>query len=493
MRNKGVLLLGLAAFLAHGGPIISRLGFYHDDWPLLWKLAQHDGGLPSALLMQWDSTHLYRPFSVLAWTLPYWLFGLNPLPWHLLMATLTAVSGGLLFSVLGRLGAPKGAALAGALLYIAFPNKDATLFWPCVSLIQTCSVIALLLSYREHLRYVENGATKRLLLSGALFFVALSFYEQGFFLAPLWALAPGQNAARRKRGLAAAVAAMLLVAALKFAILPRFIPYNKPMQYSLGHAVMVYEWALRCLFDLDWLAYLGRIAWQGLRWNPLLALGAAALPWFAGVEAKGSRKAGIVLLSWGLTLWFLAYLPLCVSDYVPTPYSHMNRLNQLPAIGVAAALCGAALLLSRPAVVSALASLALMISPAFAEIWAEAQRRQLAVKAALESQWGAWPKDKRLLLRVPEPYVARKAPLFLADGDINGAVGLWFGEAREAMVYNPSTRPTRQGLMTRHGLIPYSQLVLLDMADGRLAPLARERARVLPPWTHPMESPLRLW
>lgn len=495
------LFLAAGAFLAHGGPLMRRLGFYHDDWALLARMAAHGGGPWELLLAQLQGPHLYRPLSVVCWTVPYALFGLEPLPWHLLMSALSAAAALALYAVLRGFGAPRAHAVLGALLFLAFPNKDSTLFWPDVSLILTTSLLCVLLAFLAHMRHVAGGGGGGPFVSAALLILGLCAYEQAFFLLPLWLLAPAAGAAavrRRRIGFALTAAALALFALCKFVLLPLFVPYNKSMQISPGHFIFVYYMAARSLLDPRWLVYLGRLAWQGLLWHPALVLAAAALPFLAWrlLPREEARDAGAAsrLFAWGLALCGLAYLPLCFSAYAPSAYDHMNRLNQLPAAGAAAAACGLALALRRPMLLAAASSFALALSPAFAEVWAESYRRQLAVREAVLGGLDDWPAGRPLVVRLPELYAARKAPVFLASYDVSSAIYLWTGqEGRSAHVYGPWTRPEKDGIRTDAGLVSYDEALLLDMEDGRIRPLDRRRAAVLPPVMEPWESPLRFW
>lgn len=495
-----VLLLA-GAFLAHGGPVMRQLGFYHDDWPLLLGMVVKGGGLFQLIAAQLHDAHLYRPLSVVCWTVPYWLFGLEPFPWHLLMCALSASAALAFYSVLRGLGAPRPHAVLASLLFLAFPNKDSTLFWPDVALILTTSLLCVLLSFREHMRYVSEGGKGPLWRSAALLVLGLSAYEQAFFLLPLWLLAPARDSAamrRRHLGLALGGAALATFALYKFALLPHFIPYNKPVHFSARHSAFVYYMALRSLLDPRWIVYLARLAWQGLLWHPLLTLLAAALPFAAWrllpEENVRDRDTALRLSIWGIALYALAFLPFCFSDYAPTAYDHMNRLNQLPAIGLAAAACGAALAFRRLVPLAVASALVMALSPAFAEIWAESYRRQLAVRDTVLRGLKDWPPGQPLIVRLPELYAARKAPVFLASYDISSAIRIWTGEmGRTAFVYGLWTQAETDAIRTDTGSVPYGAASLLDMDDGRILPLDRRRASSLPPVMEPWETPLRLW
>lgn len=500
---RAAAFLALGTFLCYGGWEITRLGFYHDDWVLLSDMAALGGGLWELVAGQLRGTmHVYRPLSVLCWTVPYYLFGLRAELWQGAMAGLTAVLCFAYYALLRRFGAPRAAAVLAALLFLAFPNKDATLFWPDVSLILSVSLLCFVGACLAQARYLKTGSAASLASAVALLLLALSAYEQCFFMMPVWALAPGarEAGARLKRSLAAGGAALLLFAAAKFVILPHFVPYGKTVAFSPSHAVFVYYMALRSVLDPRWLLYLGRCAVQAAIWHPVLTACALALPWLARAAlsrptetpAAGASRS---LILWGGAVYVLGYLPFCFSTYAPGAYDHMNRLNQLPAAGLCAAACGWSLASRRrSAALAAAAAACLVIHLAFSGIWRESYRRQLELKDRVLAVLPAWPKDKPLLVVLPELFVARKAPVFLSGYDISAAIRLWTGEReRSALVYSEWTRFGPGGVTVDGATRPYADFMTLDAASGRLAALDERSARALPPVLQPWEAPLLFW
>lgn len=498
------LLIGLATFLCYGGWGITRLGFYHDDWALLAEMSSSGGGLwDIALGLFRSSTHVYRPLSVLCWALPYWLFGLKAAFWQSAMAGLTAALCLVYYKLLRGFGAPRVQALLAALLFLAFPNKDSTLYWPAVSLIQSSSLLCFLGACWAQARYVRTGRAPALALAVVLLLLALAAYEQCFFLLPVWALAPGPRECRERRrfSLFAGGAALLAFAAYKFVILPYFVPYNKSVGFSVRHAAFVYYMALRALLDPRWFVYLARCAVQAVIWHPALSALAVALPWAALRSIRGPAEpdagTGRRLIAWGGAVYVLGYLPFCFSEYAPGAYDHMNRLNQLPAAGLCAALCGWASAAERPRRAAALAAGAgacLVIHLAFAGIWREAYRRQLQLRDRVLAILDEWPKGKPLLVVLPELYAARKAPVFLSGYDVTAAIRIWTGEpAREALVYSEWIGFGPEGVSVEGRVRPYASFVVLDAVSGRLTALDARSARALPPVLQPWEKPVTFW
>ncbi|MDX6769766.1 MAG: hypothetical protein SF051_09560 [Elusimicrobiota bacterium] len=482
-----LLLLLAAAFVCRGGPAgLFGLGFYLDDWSLLCDAAFHEGASP---FLDGLKTHASRPFSFLAWTVPYLLFGLKAPLWHALMTALQWAASFAAYRAFRGFGVGRGAALLGAALFLALPNKDATVYWPAVSLLNTSALLLWLGSWLAHARYAAAGGTRWLVAAAVMLAASLGFYEQGFFLLPVWLLAPGADARRLKRSLLVCGAALLAFAAYKFVLLPRFLPYTKNVRASPGHAVFVYYMAARAWLDPRWLRYLAGCVAEAAMRAPLLAAAALALPWAAWAATNrdadepgedGPRR----LVLWGAAVWLLGYLPFCFSEYAPAAYDEMNRLNQLPALGAAAALCGlASATAARRAVLAGLAAFGLLAHVEFAEIWQESYRRQLQVRRRVLEELPRWPRDKGLVIRLPEDRVARKAPVFIAKYDASGAIRLWTGDPRrEAWPVVPQTRFEADAAMLYGERRAYESLLLLDMTTGLLSPLSDAAARrSLPP------------
>lgn len=502
---RPALLIGLATYLCYGGWGISRLGFYHDDWALLSTMSSMDGGLWDMIVGQFrGSTHIYRPLSVLCWTLPYWFFGLKAALWQFSMAGLTAALCLVYYLLLRSFGAPRVQALLAAFLFLAFPNKDSTLYWPDVTLILSVSLLCFLGSCLAQARYMRDGRASTLALAVVLLLLALAAYEQCFFLLPVWALAQGsrESGTRLRRSLFVGGAALLAFAAYKFVVLPHFVTYNKTLGFSSRHAVFVYYMALRSLLDPRWYVYLARCAWQAVAWHPLLSAGALAIPWLAWAAVREPEKtdasgAGRRLILWGGAVYVLGYLPFCFSDYAPGAYDHMNRLNQLPAAGLCAVLCGWTLAPGKPrrtTILTAAAGVCLVIHLAFSGIWRESYRRQLELRDSVLAVLSEWPKSKFLLVVLPELYAARKAPVFLSSYDVSAAIRLWTGESeRQAQVYSEWVIFKPEGASIDGRIQPYSSFLVLDAASGRLSALDERLARALPPVLQPWEKQLTFW
>ena len=98
------LVLVLIALLT-ALPYVARLGFYSDDWYVLWTFhadtIQHNFGIHSALRARYD-----RPLQGFYLGLLYLLFGLHPLGYHLVNTAVIAAALAFFYWLLVRMKVP---------------------------------------------------------------------------------------------------------------------------------------------------------------------------------------------------------------------------------------------------------------------------------------------------------------------------------------------------------------------------------------------------
>lgn len=478
----GALLL--AAFVCSGGMGITRLGFYLDDWHLLAGMSFAPPGWLAAMrgLVVQAGAIVFRPFEIPFFAGLYALNGLHPLRWQLSLMALNIAAAWNLRRLLLRFGADEGAALLAALLLLAWPSKDATLFWTSTVFLPF-ALAAFLGAYRLHLEFVESGSRRALAGAGVCLLASLTSYDQCMFLFPLWLLVPSRGAAARRRslwGTALAAAVAVLVVVYQFELVPRLFghPHNKTTVFSLAHALFVYGRGLDALFGPALIRGVLTATLRMAAQSPLLAACAALAA--AGVLAvRGGPLRELPrrrLLALGAGLVVLGYLPIVFSDYVPVPFSYMNRINLVPAAG-AAILVGEllALLPRRRAGLIAGALLACCLFAANArssDDWAESYRHQLDMRASVLSQLDRWPQATTLLIRQPELLVNGSVPVFLYHYDSSAAFQIWTGDrGRRADVLVPSTRFLPEGIDNDGRKAPYASVRLLDAATGRILQL----------------------
>lgn len=469
-------LCALAALAAHGWSTISRLGFYHDDWSLFAQLeyGRLDGGSSLKSLLASYPNLVYRPLDAALWWAEHAAFGLRPLGWHLAAALLLAAVAAGAAGLLRRRGAsPRTSALA-ALLFIAWPNKDAAVLWPAMSLAM-CAALFWLASEHARLSFEEKGGAGLAALALAAFLASLGFYEQCLFLPLAWLCDPPTNkkAGNRRRALAFAFIGAVLLWLAARALLPRLGLASYPRSAALSplHALVVAASAFRAHGPELIPAVLRDLRLEAFA-SPLGALAAFVLP--ASVlllpeEREANRPPSPV---YGLAVFVLAYLPFAfTADYRPVPLGPENRHNFIPALGLAFAAAAWWRRAPRPAWGAALAAAGFLLaaSAGAARSWAEASRRQEVVLAAIAAKAAEWPPERELILRLPEILVGNRAPVFASHDSLSYAIRLRLGEReRRADVLMPRARMTSAGLVRGERTTPYADLLLYDAATGSM-------------------------
>ncbi|MBI5201932.1 MAG: hypothetical protein HY925_10130 [Elusimicrobia bacterium] len=479
-RRGAAAFLVFAAVLCLGGHRLVELGFYHDDWKFLADQHFAGPGFWSRIkaIVAGQPAILQRPLDVPLFALLYEAFGMAPLGWHLaLLAVNVALSMGVREALL-RFKAPPPAALLGALLFLCWPTKDSTMFWSIV-ILAPVALASWVFAYVLYLDFVESGDRRRLAGAIALFSISLGVYDNTVALLPLLLVTPS-GASRRvfvSTGVVGAFAAFGIVAKLKLIPWLSGSGFAKPLEFSGSHALLVYKLGFMSFVSRVAAGAIGRFAQQAFVFAPAVAAGAAALPWLLlkapenGEWPKAPRRA---LALAGLALFVFGLLPYAASNYVPNPFTHMNRINEVPALGVVFMLLAAVYgLKPRRALASGCALAALMMAShvGAALAWIEAYQRQLQIRALIEKNLGAWSPGKKLLLHTPWVYAADKAPIFIASWDITSAAQIWLNDpSRNADVISREMQATPEGLVKEGALMPYDSIRVLSVRRGVILP-----------------------
>lgn len=499
-RAAPFLLLIAGAFLCYGGTLIRDLGFYHDDWFYISQCRASPPGFSTLMttLLVNDPTEYSRPLNLPLWAALYGWFGDRSLGWHGALLGVHAGLAWLTYLILRRFEAGPALSFLGALVFLAYPSKDSTLYW-CVDIINPMSLLCLLAAYLMHLRYVEMGRAWALAGSVLGILLAHANYDQCALLFPAFLITPAlftEGIPRRVRiGFAAAAAASIAFVAYKIWFVPRVIGarFNKEVALSLFGAGKVYLAALNANFGprlaLFTLKSAAAAAWA----RPITALGAVLLPWAAlrlggGEDKKDCTSIQDALVVLGAAVFILGYLPIALSTYIPTPLNHQNRLNLISALGAVLALtgCVAGAPAWRPGsarLLAGFASFFLLAHGGFARNWAESSRRHRDLQGLIIANISYWKVSDTLLVRLPERYVDGKAPVFDSSWDITGAVRVWLADpGRTARVWSPRmnigpSEITEPGEKT----LTYDKLVFLDAVTGSFGKVSYQDLKRLPP------------
>ncbi|MBI3288893.1 MAG: hypothetical protein HYZ74_05185 [Elusimicrobia bacterium] len=460
-----------AAIVCYGGSALFQLGLYHDDWPVLEHMVFAPRGFFSAMaaLAAGEPKQLLRPLSVPIFAALYTAFGTWAAGWHLVgLAANAWISWGL-FRLARRYGVAEAPALAGALLFLGYPNKDSTYFWNIAGL-NAYSLLFLVEALVAQADYAASGGRRRLIAAVSWFGACLASYDQSLLMAPVFLLAPGWKARRPPpravTGFLAAAAVTATYCGYKFGLAPRFAAEGRAMEFSLARVPGLIRDAAAAQGGWNmWMA-----AWQGaviaLRAVPLVAAAGLLIPAAALIGREDKSRVDSGLFALAAAVLVLSYAVFIPTSYPISPISHFNRLNNIGAFAVALAAAGAAARVPRRLGARGLAALAAACLAAHAGLalyWVVSAQMQERVRLILMANLSSWPARRALLVRPQANMVFDRAPVFLESWDIGGAVHLWTGDrTRRAFVIRPGVVPAPGGVILSNQLAPYDTVTLLD-------------------------------
>ena len=210
---RAVLLLGLVALCLHGHGL--GLGFWLDDNNHL-ELCRKNGyaGLATDNTFEWDqriahvwwatketSWAYFRPLTVAIRTLELGLFGLNPVPYHIVYLMIYIVTVLLFYAVVRRWGGSTRTALTAGLLFTMHPSHSMAATWLACDgpvLVAVWTFLALLLLRAS----IEANHHRARLLLGLLLCYGLAMLsrESGVMLGPIPGLFVDCLAAMKRPG-----------------------------------------------------------------------------------------------------------------------------------------------------------------------------------------------------------------------------------------------------------------------------------------------------
>lgn len=170
---------------------VGGLGFYSDDWSFLgWLSLAKEPTLPG-LYRSIDAPNVrMRPTAILYLALDYFLFGRNPLGYHLLNGVLLVAVAVLFYLSLRELGLSRLLALAVPAVYALLPHYSTVRVWVVASSI-TLMLATYFLSLLADVRAVRSSGTRVAawkVLSVAAMLVSVLAYELAL---PLFVLNAG--------------------------------------------------------------------------------------------------------------------------------------------------------------------------------------------------------------------------------------------------------------------------------------------------------------
>ena len=108
---------------------VGHLGFYYDDYSVLERMRVSDDGSLLGLYHAVRPATGQRPLQALTFATLYWIFGDDPLGYHVSNACLLVVVASLLYLILRELRLPRLLCVAVPLVYSTVPHYATNRFW----------------------------------------------------------------------------------------------------------------------------------------------------------------------------------------------------------------------------------------------------------------------------------------------------------------------------------------------------------------------------
>ena len=505
-------VLIFAAIFFSALPYVGAIGFSSDDWAFLQIYdSAKSGGAGPILHMGLQTPSPERPLHGLYLSSLFLLFGINPLPQHLVNTGVLALSGAVLFRLLKELKAPRELAFASAILFGFLPQLTTLRLWYATFQIGL-SALLLLYCARLELRFARQGGGWRKVLALTCTAGSLALYET---TAPLlataalgaaWIRAQRSTPARWIPPLAMALPNLLLIAgglAMKRLVTDRLHDSLSLVDQLKANFWMFWDPAF------DWRTTAGLNLWAALSvnfWHSFvteaqslvrlwetphrfaiaviaIAIGFAAFARLksAAVPVLASRTIFVFLLAGFATFW-LGYAIFFLNRMVHfAPASTGNRMATPASFGVAMVLAAAAKLLADAAgeryrrqvfggLIGGLVVMGSVNASVVGSRWARAWSTENAVLDHAKHDLAALPEGATIILDGVCPYDG-PAIVFESPWDWSSAASLKLGKQIEGDIGVPSLQVTDGGLTTQiydmKNSYAYGDRLFVYRADAR--------------------------
>jgi hypothetical protein len=285
-------------------PYVARLGFYSDDWYVLWTFhadtIQHNFGIHSALRDRYD-----RPLQGLYLALLYALFGLHPFGYHVVNAAVIAAAIALFYWLLVRMKVDRSMAIGAAVVLVTLPQLSTVRVWYLTFQIPL-SMLAAWVSLHCQLSFARTGKISWAAVAGFAAIASIAAYE---IFAPLIAVFPiallapvARERFRRSVLRQRAIALFSVVALVALATLAKYAVSERTQAPSLHRYLKGLIQLVRP--DYDWRTDFGLNVFAAADvnfWRPILG-------WWRGAEALiqgefGWLAAAAAIVVASLALW----------------------------------------------------------------------------------------------------------------------------------------------------------------------------------------------
>jgi hypothetical protein len=474
---QDALFLSLVVLLSIA-PYVRELGFYSDQWLWLAALAAAPDRSFGGLFQSINYPHsVMRPVEVLQFTSLYWLFGRQPLGYHLVNSLTLVLVVVLFYLALRQLGMPRVLALAVPAIYGLLPHYSTVRFW---SFATPLSIALYFLSLNADLRLLQTAGTRRVVwrLIGLFGLLGSTLAKELalplFFLNPLLVLARQHSLRRRferKRPFPINPAFLILPSVLALAVVIAFKALTttrlitEPLlertlriaRHAIALDIPYFEGGLNIQRAVV-VAY-GELG-VDLPAAVQTALQVNTGPWTLGLavtlgisiywylvrratrpdDGLPSGSGMLSLIVAGIVLFVLGYAIFLTNESVGfTAAGQNNRSAMAAAIGVSFTVTGAVGLLSGlPPVdqwkrrafallVTAYCVAGFTVVTAIGRFWVESSAQQQVILADIQQRFPTLPAGTTFLLDGVCPY-AGPAPVFEHQWDLRAALQLTYGD-----------------------------------------------------------------
>ncbi len=517
LRGDMLLIAGLV--LLSTALYAWRLGFYSDDWAILSFLkAADDQSLFGILRLAFDFIP-YRPGQAANLGGLYWLFGVDPLGYHVVNALVLAGAGAAFCLVLREFGQSRLIALAIPLVFLCLPHFATNRFWYSAFAVPLCTLFYLLSVYAD-LRVVRPGGLRRATwktVAVATMLASILTYEIWlplFFLSPVlvWYRSRQQPVAELATQprvgltsrevlwlgvptvltiLAVTVYKVLVTTRLKAATVTEHVTWFWALLRDAGVTAVAGDFGFQLpstLMDIARYYPDGRLASLAILCGAIVLVALVRADERSGGVELQSRPM-LVLIGLGSFLFLAGYgIFLGSFNAAVSSTGANNRTAMASSAGLAFVIVGLTGWISsclRPGrgrvllfagALAVTCAIGVLIINTVATFWIAASERQQQVLATLREQVPELPPGTNLLLDGVCPYVG-PAPVFETWWDVTGALRMLYNDpslAGDVVTRKVSLR--EDGVYTRiygdlRGPYPYSTLVVFNVERGVLTPL----------------------
>ncbi|MBD2069391.1 hypothetical protein H6F93_18005 [Leptolyngbya sp. FACHB-671] len=491
---------------------IPSLGFYSDDWsflaPLNLSTDQSFLGLFQSVYLHQPNVQM-RPVQVLYIAGLYWLFGLNPLGYHLINCVFLSLGIVFFYLVLRELKQPRFLALSIPLVYALLPHYSTNRFWVAAFQI-TLSMTLYFLSLYADLVAVRTKTTLGLwawkLISIASLLISGLAYEiflPWFLFNPLLSWYKGRLLNQSILSYFSKLKLILLMGSTFPCVV--FVFLFKKMTTTRQGELEFKEhlgWLFQLFKDAVTISYgdygfklpriVGSIIYSQTNWVILILGGLVGLVVFSYLfHIVKLQNINLLNYTNGLKLTLASFFVFAAgySIFLLTQNAQnsaagiSNRIAIASAIGVAFTFIGLIGLASSfirtnrsrkvlfCLLIALLCSSGFIINNAIASYWADAYRQEQNILADIQQHLPSLKDDATLILDGICPY-SGPAVVFESNWDLAGALRIIYKTyTLKADVVTPNLQVNEDGLTTAlyYGSLvshyPYENLLIYNIKD----------------------------